>query len=52
MATNISPYNLEIDLRAELQELFTGDEFVKKYQPYVLRQSIKDKDDKKIRCTC
>ena len=51
MATNISPYNLEIDLRAELQELFTGDEFVKKYKPYVLMQSIKDKDDKKISCT-
>lgn len=52
MPTNITPYNLEVDLRQELLDLFTGDEFVSKWQPYILRQSILDDKLNKTKCTC
>ena len=48
MATNKTPYTLEVDMRDELIELFTGGEFVPKWQPYVIRQSVIDENKRKI----
>lgn len=52
MSTNMAPYVLEIDMRTELQELFNGGEFVAKWEPAIIRQSIVDGFDNKIKCTC
>lgn len=52
MSTNKSPFYLEIDMRTELQELFHGKEFVAKWEPFVMRQSVLDNNSKKIHCTC
>ena len=52
MATNKTPYTLEVDMRDELIELFTGGEFVPKWQPYVIRQSVIDENKRKIKCSC
>lgn len=52
MPTNISPYNLEIDLRQEMIDLFKGGEFVEKWEPFLIRESILDSNKNKIRCTC
>nr|DAV88936.1 MAG TPA: hypothetical protein [Caudoviricetes sp.] len=52
MATNISPFIQEIDLRQELIDLFTGNEFVNKMKELILRDSRKDSNGKKIKCHC
>lgn len=52
MATNISPFIQEIDLRSELVDLFTGDEFVNKHRTYIYRRSRQDSNGNKIKCHC
>ena len=52
MATNIYPFIQEVDLRQELVDLFTGDEFVNKMRTFILRKSRKDSSDFKTKCHC
>lgn len=52
MATNISPFTQEIDLRDELVELFTGDEFVNKQRAMIYRKSRHSENGNKIKCHC
>ena len=52
MATNIGPFIEEIDLREELIQLFSGDEFVPKFRTYIYRESRLDSNGNKIKCHC
>jgi len=52
MPTNKAPFTLEIDMRTELEELFLGKEFCPKWEPFIVRQSVLDSNNKKINCTC
>ena len=52
MATNISPFIAEVDLRQEMVALFTGDEFVNKLRPFIYRKSRHNEDGTKIKCHC
>ena len=52
MATNTYPFIQEVDLRQELVDLFTGDEFVNKMRTFILRKSRKDSSDLKMKCHC